>query len=116
MELDQEQRKMVEDLEEKLKSDQQTMVDLKQQEYEKIRALNAKHQFELVAMEQKLEQALATKHKLQSEQAKKIRDIGRDKDAERDDVERELHRSITELDTIKQKALQRQVESRQDHE
>ncbi len=67
-------------------------------------------------MEEKLEKAITEQNRLRAEEAEKIRDLSRHKDTEKNDVERELYRSITQIDELKQKQLQKQVASRHDHE
>ena len=58
-------------MEAKVEQDTEMMVELKNQEYEKLRAQNAKHQFELVKLEEQLQKVLVENHRFRMEDAQK---------------------------------------------
>jgi hypothetical protein len=72
------QHKDISELKRQLEKDQELMIELKNQEHEKIRALTAEHRFEMLQMEEKLESAITKAHKLKAEEGEKKREWERE--------------------------------------
>ena len=90
----------MEELEQKLKDDQNTLVDFKNQEYQNQQKLNSKHQFDLLQMEEKLEKALTENHKLRVEEAQKMKQLEQQKDIQVQDAQRDLYQSKGENEIL----------------
>ena len=78
------------------------MAEMKNEEYEKVKSLNSKHQFELLKMEEKLEQAWTDAHRLWAEEAEKKRQFEVQSKLNKHELKEDLRKSIEHIEEVKE--------------